>query len=57
VVPREVNVGDLVLKRTSAPEISISSHRPGKDLFVIVEEVAIGAYVLAEVDGGMLTNT
>jgi hypothetical protein len=57
VVPREVNVGDLVLKRTSAPEISISSHHPGKDLFVIVEEVATGAYVLAEVDGGMLTNT
>jgi hypothetical protein len=31
VVPRELNIGNLVLKRTSAQETSISSHRPGKD--------------------------
>jgi hypothetical protein len=31
VVPRELNVRDLVLKRISAQETSISSHRPGKD--------------------------
>jgi hypothetical protein len=32
VIPRELNVGDLVLKRRSASETSISSHHPGKDL-------------------------
>jgi hypothetical protein len=31
VVTRELNVEDLVVKMTSTPETSISSHHPGND--------------------------
>jgi hypothetical protein len=36
---------------------STSFQLPGKDPFIIVDVAAPGAYVLAEVDGGMLPNT
>jgi hypothetical protein len=66
VVPRELNVGNLVLKKgignlvlkkgirtRDKHKFSSSWEWP----FIIVEQVAPGAYVLAEVDSGMLPNT
>jgi hypothetical protein len=56
VVPRELNVGDLVLKKNICTKDKHKFSSPWEGAFIIVEEVALGAYVLAEVDGGMLLN-
>jgi hypothetical protein len=56
LVPRELNVGDLVLKKEIRTRDKYKFPSPWEVPFIIVEEVAPGAYVLAEVDGGMLPN-
>jgi hypothetical protein len=57
VVQRELNVGDLVLKK----DIRIKDKHKFSTLwegpFIVVDVAAPGAYVLAEIDGGMLSNT
>jgi hypothetical protein len=57
VVPRDLKIGDLVPKKDihtkDKHKFSSSWERP----FIVVDIVAPGAYVLAEVDGGMLPNT
>jgi hypothetical protein len=57
VVQRELNVGDLVLKK----DIRIKDKHKFSTLwegsFIIVDVAAAGAYVLSEVDGDMLPNT
>jgi hypothetical protein len=57
VVHRELNIGDLVLKKDirTKDKHKFSSLWVGP--FIIVDIAAPGAYVLAEVDGGMLPNT
>jgi hypothetical protein len=57
VVPRELNVGDLVLKKDICTRDKHKFSSPWEGPFIIVEEVAPRAYVLAEVNGGMLPNT
>jgi hypothetical protein len=57
VVPRELNVGDLVLKNDIRTKYKHKFSSLWERPFIIVEEVAPVAYVLAEVDGGMLPNT
>jgi hypothetical protein len=57
VVQRELNIGDLVLKKDIR---TIGKHKfssPWEGPFIIVDIAALGAYVLAEVDGAMLPNT
>jgi hypothetical protein len=57
VVQRDLNVGDLVLKKDihTKDKHKFSTHWEGQ--FIVVDIVAPRAYVLAEVDGDMLTNT
>jgi hypothetical protein len=57
VVPRELNIGDLVLKNGIRTRDKHKFSSPCEGPFIIVEEVTPGAYVLAEVDGGMPPNT
>jgi transposase InsO family protein len=57
VVQRELNIKDLVLKKDIhiKDKHKFSTSREGP--FIIVDVAAPGAYVLAEVDGGMQPNT
>jgi hypothetical protein len=55
VVPRELNVGDVLLKKDIRTRDKYKFSSPWEGPFIIVE-VAPGAYVLAEVDDGMLPN-
>jgi hypothetical protein len=57
MVQRDLNVGDLVLKKDihTKDKHKFSTHWEGQ--FIVVDIVTPGAYVLAEVDGDMLTNT
>jgi hypothetical protein len=57
VVQRELNIGDLVLKKDICTKDKHKFSTPWEGLFIIVDVAAPGAYVLAEVDGGMLPNT
>jgi hypothetical protein len=57
VVQREFNIGDLVLKKDIRTKDKHKFLTPRKGLFIIMNVAAPGAYVLAEVDGGMLPNT
>jgi hypothetical protein len=57
VEPRELNVRDLVLKKDIRTRDKHNFSSPWEGPLIIVEEVAPRAYVLAEVDGGMLPNT
>jgi hypothetical protein len=57
VVPTELNVTDLVLKKDIPNRDNHNFSSPYDGPFIIVDEVAPGAYVLAEVDGRMLPNT
>jgi hypothetical protein len=57
VVPRELNVGDLVLKKDICTRDKHKFSSPWEGPFIIVEEVAPGAYVLVEVNGVLLPNT
>jgi hypothetical protein len=57
VVQRELNIKDLVLKKDIRTKDNHKFSTPWEGSFIIVDVVAPGAYVLAEVDGGMLPNT
>jgi hypothetical protein len=57
VVQRELNIGDFVLKKDICTKDKHKFSLPWEGLFIIVDIVALEAYVLAEVDGGMLPNT
>jgi hypothetical protein len=57
VVRRELNIGDLVLKKDIRTREKHKSSSPWEGPFIIVDVAAPGAYVLAEVDGAMLPNT
>jgi hypothetical protein len=57
VVPRELNTRDLVLKKDIRTKDKNKFSSPWEGPFIIVDIAAPGAYVLAEVDGGMLPNT
>jgi hypothetical protein len=57
VVQRELNIGDLVLKKDIRTRDRHKFSSPWEGPFIIVDVVAPGAYVLAEVDGAMLPNT
>jgi hypothetical protein len=57
VVQRELNIGDLVLKKNIHTKDKHKFSTPWEGPFIIVDVVAPGAYVLAKVDGGMLPNT
>jgi hypothetical protein len=57
VVQRELNIGDLVLKKDIRTREKHKFLSPWEGPFIIVDVVAPWAYVLAEVDGAMLPNT
>jgi hypothetical protein len=57
VVQRELNIKDLVLKKDIRTKDNHKFSTPWEGSFIIVDVVTPGAYVLAEVDGGMLPNT
>jgi hypothetical protein len=57
VVQRELHIGDLVLKKDILTKDKHKFSTPWEGPFIIVNVVAPGAYVLAEVVGGMLPNT
>jgi hypothetical protein len=57
VVQRELNIGDLVLKKDICTKDKHTFSSPWEGPFIIVDIVAPGAYMLAEVNGSMLPNT
>jgi transposase InsO family protein len=57
VVQRELNIGDLVLKKDIRTKDNHKFSTPWEGSFIIVDVATSGVYVLAEVDGGMLPNT
>jgi hypothetical protein len=57
VVQRELNIGDLVLKMDICTKDKHKFSTPWEGPFIVVDVVALGAYVLAEVGGGMLPDT
>jgi hypothetical protein len=57
VVQRELNIGDLVLKKDICTKDKHKFLWPWEGSFIIVDIAAPRAYVLVEVDGGMLPNT
>jgi hypothetical protein len=56
VVQRELNIGDLVLKKDIRTKDKHKFLTPWEGPFIVVDVAAPGAYVLAEVAGGMLPN-
>jgi hypothetical protein len=56
-VQRELNVGDLVLKKDIRTKDKHKFSTLWEGSFIIVDVAALGAYVLAEVDDDMLPNT
>jgi hypothetical protein len=57
VVQRQLNIGDLVLKKDICTKDKHKFSTLWEGPFIVVDVVAPGAYVLAEIDGGMLPNT
>jgi hypothetical protein len=57
VVHGELDIGDLVLKEDIHTKYKHKFSLPWDGLFIVVDITAPGAYVLAEVNGGMLPNT
>jgi hypothetical protein len=57
VVQQELNIGDLILKKDIRTKGKHKFSSPWEGPFIIVEVATPRAYVLAEVDGGMLPNT
>jgi hypothetical protein len=57
VPPRELEIGDLVLKKDIQTKYRHKFSSPWERPFIVVDIGALGDYVLAEVDGGMLPNT
>jgi hypothetical protein len=56
MVQRELNIGGLVLRKDICTKNKHKFSTPWEGPFIIVDVVAPGAYVLAEVDDGMLPN-
>jgi hypothetical protein len=56
VVQRELNIGDSVLKKDIHTKDRHKFLLPWEGPFIIVDIAAPGAYVLTEVNGGMLPN-
>jgi hypothetical protein len=54
---RELDIGDLVLKKDILTKDKNKFSSPCEGPFIIVDIEAPGAYVLAEINGGMLPNT
>jgi hypothetical protein len=57
VIQRELNIGDLVLKKDIRTRDMHKFSSPWEGPFIIADIAAPGVYVLVEVDGGMLPNT
>jgi hypothetical protein len=57
VVQRDLNIGDLVLKKYISTKDKHKFSTTWEGPFIVVDVMAPGAYVSAEVDGGMLPNT
>jgi hypothetical protein len=57
VVQWELNIEDLVLKKDIHTRDKHKFLSPWEGPFIIVDVAAPGAYVLVDVDGGMLPNT
>jgi hypothetical protein len=57
VVQRELNIGDLILTKDICTKDKYKFSSPWEGPFIIVDIAASGAYVLVEVDGGMVPNT
>jgi hypothetical protein len=57
IVQREIHIGDLMLKKDIHTKDKHKFSTPWEGPFIIVDIAAPGAYVLAEVDGGILPNT
>jgi hypothetical protein len=57
VVPRELSIGDLELKKGICTTDKYKFPSSWEGPFIVVDVVAPGAYVLAEVDDVMLPNT
>jgi hypothetical protein len=57
IVPRELEIEDLVLKKDICTKDKHKFSSRWEGPFIVVDIAAPGAYVLAEVDGGMLSNT
>jgi hypothetical protein len=57
VVPRELEIGYLVLKKDIQTKDKHKFSSLWEGPFIIVDVAALGAYVLAEVEGSMLPNT
>jgi hypothetical protein len=57
VVPRQLEIGDLVLKKDIHTKDKHMLSSPWEGPFIVVDITVPGAYVLAEVDGGMLPKT
>jgi hypothetical protein len=57
MVQRELNTVDLVLKKDIRTKDKHKFSTPWEGPFIVVDVVAPGVYVLAEVDDGMLPNT
>jgi hypothetical protein len=56
VVQRELNIGDLVLKKDIQTRDKHKFSSPWVGPFIIVDVAAPGAYVVVEVDDAMLPN-
>jgi hypothetical protein len=57
VVQRDLNIGDLVLKKYISTKDKHKFSTTWEGPFIVVDVMAPGAYMSAEVDGGMLPNT
>jgi hypothetical protein len=57
VIHRELNIGNLVLNKDIRTKDKHKFSTPWERPFIIVDVAAPGAYVLAEVNGVMLSNT
>jgi hypothetical protein len=56
VVQRELNIGDLMLKKDIHTKDKHKFSSTWDDHFIIADVAASGAYVLAEIDDSMLPN-
>jgi hypothetical protein len=57
VVLRDLDIEDLVLKKDIHTKDKHKFSSPWEGPFIVVDIAALGAYVLAEVNDGMLPNT
>jgi hypothetical protein len=57
MVQRELNIEDLVLKKDIRTKDKHKFLTPWEGPLIIVDVATLGAYVLAEVDGGIIPNT